>query len=110
MNNSKNALAFNRKSPEISELRNSLAFNLESATIIEEDDGFRLEVQQSKTSPLSKSYPTLTQARQDFLNRYGTLTNEGKPTIHPQWTEFFTPDTEPDLLILYIVNQDRIPK
>ena len=77
---------------------------------MEEDDGFRLEIQESNIYPHSKSYPTLTEARQDFLKHYGTFTNEGKPTTHPQWTDFFTPDTEPDRLILHIVNQDQIPK
>ena len=110
MNGSCNAPAFKRNALEASDLYNSLDFGLESVTIIEEDDGFRLVVRQYGHTLFSKSYETLTQAREGFLESFGNLSLDGAPAIQPQWTDFFNPQDELDFFTLYFINQERMLK
>jgi len=110
MNGSWSAPAFKRKIPEVSDLYNSLDFGLDSVTIIEEDDGFKLVVRQYGHTLFSKSYETLTEARDGFLEHFGNLSRDEAPAIQPQWTDFFNPQDELDFFTLYFINQERMLK
>ena len=108
MNGSINMHRVKRNTQEVSDLYNSLAFGLDSVTIVEEDDGYRLVVRQFGVTLFSNSYGMLTEARAAFLKEYESLRADGTPTIQPHWTDFYNPQDELEYLTLCMINMEWI--
>ena len=104
------ALNFKRNILEVSNLYNSLDYGLDYVTIIEEDDGYKLVVRHQGQALLAKSYAKITEARDAFLEQFGSFRDDGARTIQPQWTAFFNLYEELDYLILCVINQQRVTR
>lgn len=90
--------------PQISQLHNVTDFGLDSVSLIQEDDGYRLVVHNFGNELFNRSFAGIIEARKAFLKLYACFPGRRARKIIPHWTDFFGPDCKTDELIIWFID------
>jgi hypothetical protein len=98
-------ITLTRNCSRVSDLYNSRNFGFDSVEIIQEDDGYRLVVQNIEIELYNGTFATISAAREAFEEIYLYFTKHGSLKLTPQWTDFFDSEFSTDEVITSVMNQ-----